>query len=173
MMDSKLKERFGRLGSIRAIDRLASGSNVAFVLQRSAAPKSFKPVDAALCLAKRGLGMLRAKRTIDGLSEGRRCYIVLPAVEDAERVMQELRSSGVVAAIIEPTETIDVRALRERLHLTREEFALQYGLEVETLRNWEIHKRAPDKAAHSYLRVISGNPGLVAEILAPKPHGAE
>jgi putative transcriptional regulator len=50
---------------------------------------------------------------------------------------------------IHPHPDINVRALRERLGLTREQFALHYGLEVETLRNWETGKREPDTTARS------------------------
>ena len=64
---------------------------------------------------------------------------------------------------------MDVRALRESLHLSREQFAMRYGLEVETLRNWETGRRDLDAAARSYLRVIANNPEQVEQAYAPTP----
>ena len=66
-------------------------------------------------------------------------------------------------------ETVDVRLLRERLKLTREQFAVTYGLEVETVRNWEIGRRAPDRTARSYLQAISNNPSQVEMAYSQDP----
>ena len=60
-----------------------------------------------------------------------------------------------------------MRGLREGLGLSREQFALRYGFEVETLRNWETGRRDLDAAARSYLRVISNDPERVEEAYAP------
>jgi putative transcriptional regulator len=56
-----------------------------------------------------------------------------------------------------------------RPRLTREQFAVRYGLEVETVRNWETGKREPDTTARSYLRVIANAPEHVEEAYAPTP----
>jgi putative transcriptional regulator len=87
----------------------------------------------------------------------------------AQPVMVELAAAGIAAVWIQPDATVDVRALRERLDLTREQFAMRYGLEVETLRNWETGKREPDTTARSYLRAIANAPESVERAYAPTP----
>ncbi len=64
---------------------------------------------------------------------------------------------------------VDVRNLRERLRLSREQFAMRYGFEIETLRNWETSRRELDTATRSYLRAISNDPEHVEEAYAPTP----
>ena len=120
-------------------------------------------------LAKRGVTMLRAKRAIEALIEDGRVFIELPTVEDAQALAQDLAGAGIASAPVEPSRLLDVKQLRERLKLTREQFALRYGLEVETVRNWEIGKREPDTTARSYLRVIASDPEHVEEAYAPTP----
>ena len=90
-------------------------------------------------------------------------------VEDCDTLAAELAKSGIAAASVEPPRTIDVRSLRARLSLTREQFAACFGLEIETVRNWEIGRRAPDTTAQSYLRVIATDPELVEQAYAPTP----
>jgi putative transcriptional regulator len=113
--------------------------------------------------------MLRAKRTIEALLEDGRVFVELPTVEDPKAVTDDLARAGIAAAPVEPPRLPDVRQLRERLRLTREQFAVRYGLEVETIRNWETGKRDPDTTARSYLRVIANDPQHVEEAYAPTP----
>ena len=113
--------------------------------------------------------MLKAKRAIEALVEDGRVFVDLPTVEDHEVLRTELDRAGIVAAHVEPTKSLDVRGLRERLGLTREQFAIRYGMEVETLRNWETGKRPPDTTALSYLRAISNDPEPVERAYAPTP----
>lgn len=167
-MDSSLRERFARLGPIQAVARVSSGSPAVFVLrlQEGVTPRT---VDGALALVRRGLTMLRAKRAMDELLAEGRVFVELPRVEDPRFLAAELAKAGIPAAPAEPPQTVDVRALRERLGLTREQFAARYGLEVETLRNWETGRREPDTTARSYLRAISNNPEHVERAYAPTP----
>jgi putative transcriptional regulator len=62
-----------------------------------------------------------------------------------------------------------VKKLREDLKLTREQFALRYGIELETVRNWEVNKRVPDTTARSYLRAIANDPEHIEQAYAPTP----
>lgn len=113
--------------------------------------------------------MLKAKRAIEALVEDGRVFVDLPTVEDHTVLADDLAKAGISAALLEPHKTLDVRALRERLGLTREQFAIRFGLEVETVRNWETGKREPDTTARSYLRVISNDPESVERAYAPTP----
>jgi len=52
----------------------------------------------------------------------------------------------------------DVRAIREDLHMTQNEFAEAYGIPLATLKGWEQGRRHPDATAASYLSVIARLP---------------
>jgi putative transcriptional regulator len=168
-MDSKLRERFERLGPIRAVDRVSSGSPGVFVLRTPQGRGVIRTIDGMFALARRGMTTLRAKRAIEALVEAGRVFVELPTVENADALVADLARAGIAAAQIEPDKSIDVRQLRERLGLTRQQFALRYGLEVETVRNWEAGRREVDAAARSYLRAISNAPELVESAYAPTP----
>ena len=58
-----------------------------------------------------------------------------------------------------------VRALRQRLNLTQEEFAARFHLPLGTVRDWEQGAHRPDKAAQVLLTVIARDPGAVAKAL--------
>jgi putative transcriptional regulator len=113
--------------------------------------------------------MLQAKRAIETLLEKNRVFIDLPMVEDTTALTNDLTKAGIAAAWIKPDQTINVRELRDRLNLTREQFAIRYGIEIETLRNWETGKRQPDTTARSYLKAISNAPELIEQAYAPTP----
>lgn len=167
-MDSSLRADFARLGQIRAVDRVPSGSPAVFVL-RLVADRRPGTVDGALALARRGMTLLRAKRAMEELVETGRSFVDLPTVEDAAALSRELAQAGIAAALAEPPRNVDVRALRQRLGLSREQFATRFGLEVETVRNWEMGRREPDTTARSYLKAIANDPELVERAFAPTP----
>jgi putative transcriptional regulator len=52
----------------------------------------------------------------------------------------------------------DVRAIREDLHMTQDEFATSYGIPLATLKGWEQGRRHPDATAAAYLNVIARLP---------------
>ncbi len=54
-------------------------------------------------------------------------------------------------------QTVDVRAIRKKLRMTRNEFADQFGFNSRTLEKWEQGVRNPEKAARAYLMVINYN----------------
>ncbi len=55
----------------------------------------------------------------------------------------------------------EVRALRKRLGLTQEQFAVGFGVNIWTLRDWENHRREPDGPAQTLLKVIDRDPEAV------------
>ena len=61
---------------------------------------------------------------------------------------------------------INVRAMRQKLGMTQEEFAIRYGLTLARVRDWEQGRSAPDGAARAYLRVIEKEPEAVNRALA-------
>lgn len=59
----------------------------------------------------------------------------------------------------------DVRATREQLGLTQDQFATMIGVSVATLRNWEQGRRLPDGPARALLRVAAVHPEAVVSAL--------
>ncbi|MBA8880865.1 helix-turn-helix domain-containing protein [Phyllobacterium myrsinacearum] len=159
-MKSSLKERLGQLGQIKAIDRVPSGSPVVLTLHRAEGQRSINTIIAALSLAKRGMTMLQAKRAMETLLQNGEVTLNVQKVEDVTILAAELDEAGVVLTVMSKR-VIDVRKLRERLQLTQEQFALQYGLDIDAIRNWEHGRRSPDTAAQSYLRTIDKMPDRV------------
>lgn len=52
---------------------------------------------------------------------------------------------------------VDVKAIRLKLHLTRQQFADRFGFSIRTLEKWEQGAREPESAARAYLVVIDHN----------------
>lgn len=59
------------------------------------------------------------------------------------------------------------REIRQRLHMTQEQFATRFHLRIGTVRDWEQGKKEPDSAAKVLLRVIEHNPDAVLHALEP------
>lgn len=60
----------------------------------------------------------------------------------------------------------DVRAIRDRLGLTRPAFAQRFGLAITAVRDWEQGLRRPDPAARVLLMVIARSPDTVTGVVA-------
>lgn len=103
--------------------------------------------------------MLKAKRAIEAvLTEGRN-HLHVPKVEDPLALEADLRRAGLVAKVaVLPGRVIDVRALRERLSVSQEQFAARYRISLDVLRNWEQHRNEPDPIARTVLEMIDRDP---------------
>ena len=101
-MNSSLRERFARLGPTRAVNRVPSGSRETFVLEIGAGERFSGRIEAIFALARRGLTLLEAKRAIEELLELCQTFVVLPTVEDAASVVEDLRQAGVFALLLKP-----------------------------------------------------------------------
>ncbi len=60
---------------------------------------------------------------------------------------------------------IDVKAIRAKLAMTREEFAGRFGFSINTLRHWEQGRRVPEGPTRAYLLVIDRDPKAVQKAL--------
>jgi putative transcriptional regulator len=60
---------------------------------------------------------------------------------------------------------IDVRAIRGRLGLTQQQFAVRFGFNINTLRHWEQGRRVPEGPTRAYLMVIDREPQAVQKAL--------
>jgi putative transcriptional regulator len=60
---------------------------------------------------------------------------------------------------------IDVRAIRSRLGMTQQQFAVSFGFSVNTVRHWEQGRRVPEGPTRAYLMVIDREPLAVQKAL--------
>lgn len=60
----------------------------------------------------------------------------------------------------------NVKAIRQKMAMSRTEFAQVYGFSLRTLEKWERGERQPEGPARALLAVIAKNPKAVAEALA-------
>ena len=64
-----------------------------------------------------------------------------------------------------PPATVDVRAIREKLHLSQPEFAARFGFTAAAVRQWEQGRRQPHGPARVLLTIIDREPGAVRRAL--------
>jgi putative transcriptional regulator len=95
-------------------------------------------------------------RAFDGMSDAERHRAALSDPDCPPAMKAQLRRARRV-----PT----VRALRQKLNLTQEEFAARFHLPLGTVRDWEQGAHRPDKAAQVLLTVIAKDPDAVARAL--------
>ncbi|MGE3284137.1 MAG: helix-turn-helix domain-containing protein [Alphaproteobacteria bacterium] len=74
--------------------------------------------------------------------------------------------TGTKVTVVHVPKSIDVRALRERLGMTQEEFAVQFGFSLGAVRHWEQGCRYPVGSARVLLKVIEHDPDAVKAALA-------
>ena len=67
--------------------------------------------------------------------------------------------------VVSIPENIDVRAVRDELHMSRKDFSEQFGFSCRTLEKWEQGIRRPEGPTRAYLIVISQNPHAVKKAL--------
>jgi len=60
---------------------------------------------------------------------------------------------------------VNVKALRRKLGLSQDQFALDYGFTPARVRDWEQGRSKPDGAVRAYLLVIEREPEAVARAL--------
>jgi putative transcriptional regulator len=165
---SKLREKFGPRVQIRGIDRVPSGSPARYVLT---AERSFqRTVTAAEILAKRGLSLLQARRIVTRLAQKETVAVEIPTLESQSRFERELKHLGIIAERRDPPDAVNVKEIRERLGLSQDEFALRFGLDPASLRNWEQQRSLPETAVRSFFKVIEADPNAVERALATFTH---
>ncbi len=68
--------------------------------------------------------------------------------------------------VLHKSHTVDVKNLRNKMHMTQQEFCAMFGIAIGTLRHWEQGDRVPKGPALVLLNVIEKNPGAVLDALA-------
>lgn len=66
---------------------------------------------------------------------------------------------------VEAVKEIDVKKIRNRLHLSQEQFAEYFGVSIRTIQEWEQHRRKPTATARNFLTVIAREPEAVQRAL--------
>lgn len=82
------------------------------------------------------------------------------------------RAKQRTAPVIYVPSVVDVRKIRERTGKSQPVFAASIGVPVSTVRQWELGRRRPEKAARVLLALLQRNPWLVEEMLTV-PHEPE
>jgi len=83
------------------------------------------------------------------------------SIREAGRIRRgEMRASRVFQY-----EAIDIRKLRESVHVSQAQFAKMIGVSKDTLQNWEQGRRRPKGPAKALLRVFERNPKAVVRAL--------
>jgi len=95
-----------------------------------------------------------SKRVADGILRG---------LEQALAFANGTAKKGTYVVHIPPE--IDVRAIRGRLGLTQQQFAIRFGFNINTLRHWEQGRRVPEGTTRAYLMVIDREPKAVEKAL--------
>lgn len=67
------------------------------------------------------------------------------------------------------TETPDVAALRAHFKLSQAKFAALLSISVNTLQNWEQHRRRPEGPAKVLLRVAAAHPEALLSVTRQAP----
>lgn len=90
------------------------------------------------------------------------CDKIMAGLEDAIAHAGGDKSRGVMHAIPD----VDVRAVRKKLGLSQDKFALRFGIPTATLRNWEQGHRKPEGTARILLAIIGRYPKMVERVLS-------
>jgi putative transcriptional regulator len=81
-----------------------------------------------------------------------------------EEAVSHAQGKGKVARV-HTIDIPDVRAIREELGLSQQDFASAYRIPLATLKGWEQGRRQPDATAAAYLSVIARLPQQARDVL--------
>lgn len=87
---------------------------------------------------------------------------ILGSVRKARAFARGEASKGFVVHV---PDAIDVKAIRQKLGLSQEAFALHFGFSPAAVRDWEQGRRQPEQAARVLLMVIDEAPQTVERVL--------
>jgi putative transcriptional regulator len=89
---------------------------------------------------------------------------IIEGLEDSIRHMRGKKTSACVHKVKIPYD-IDVKTIRKKLSLTRQEFADSYGFSIRTLQHWEQGSRHPHGPARVLLLLLLREPKTIQNIL--------
>lgn len=86
-------------------------------------------------------------------------------------LVESIEEAGKIRkGLVKPSRTfryrpVDIKRIRNRLHVSQSQFSLMIGVSRSTLQNWEQGRREPEGPAKALLRVVDKNPEAVLEAL--------
>ncbi len=86
-------------------------------------------------------------------------------IESMRQAAQHAEGGKVRGMRVTTVELPDVRAIRQKLHMSQQRFAETYRIPLPTLKNWEQGRRSPDAPAAAYLHAIARQPKVIKEAL--------
>ena len=155
-----LREALERRGKTPDAPRSHSDSPATnFILRANAISQ---PVEVARFLIRCGVSLRKAHEILERISAGASVPVELRG--NAATIASELKKLGVSARAIK-VPSVDIKRIRESQNLSQPKFAILYGLELDTLRNWEQGRNVPDRSTMVLLKVIERCPDAVLEAL--------
>lgn len=85
-------------------------------------------------------------------------------IASAKQARQIARGEAKPARVHVPAE-VDVQEIRKRLKLSQDSFAVRFGIQSSTVRDWEQGRRKPEGPARVLLMVIDKEPKAVERAL--------
>lgn len=63
------------------------------------------------------------------------------------------------------SQPFDIKALRNKFNLSQSKFAKSFGININTLKNWEHGTRSMDNTAVTFFKVIEKYPDIVKQVV--------
>lgn len=79
---------------------------------------------------------------------------LLASVQEMDKIAQGKKAAARVTEFPEP----EVKAIREKVGLSQNRFAMLIGVSKRTLENWEQGRRHPTGPAKALLRILDADP---------------
>jgi putative transcriptional regulator len=105
-----------------------------------------------------------SKKAYEGIAQGLREAIAFAkgdAVLASKTKVHRVKGGRLISRPVHSPRPADVKAARKQVGLSRDEFALTFGLSPATLRKWENGERHPAGAARTLLTIIAREPKAV------------
>ena len=86
-------------------------------------------------------------------------------------LVESIEEAGKIRkGLVKPSRTfryrpVDIKRIRNRLHVSQSQFSLMIGVSKSTLQNWEQGRREPEGPAKALLRIVDKQPQAVLEAL--------
>lgn len=87
-------------------------------------------------------------------------------IESLEQAAAHARGRRVAGMRVSVVDVPDVKAIRRKLRMSQNAFAVAYRIPLATLKNWEQGRRQPDAPAAAYLHAILVRPKEIRDALA-------
>ena len=84
-------------------------------------------------------------------------------LESLRQAAEHAKGNKVRGMRFTKVELPDVKAIRQSLRMSQDEFAAVYRIPLATVKNWEQGRRQPDAPAAAYLRAIQRRPKEIME----------